>query len=370
MAPLHNPCFSGPPPESFSWFLSYHKGCRLAETTHANGTTTARVLFHDERFADVSSFYAPGTVVCWACVVASVFVSWFLHPRHARDGAVTNDLLGALTVPLVAAGHVVFVLALGGGRGEAIDVTGWTEAAMRATAALEAPVLVSEDFLPVGLLLFAVAVRRRHRTRAACVLLVLALCTAAQLALAFKYHDKHPMYMNFARLFLFEFVPGILLVAALPVAIVSAALFEAVGPHRWARHSTAASRLRRQRLLDLVARLSQVTAVLVFVTQMYLKYGIWSIYASVGNARDLPPGVRTGQDDEGTNVLHFLDGLHNRFIPKSTQRFVDLDQLVTTAGGLITLGLSLNTALKHRRRQQQEKGRSLPMQELTRRAAD
>src|SRR4051812_18833480 len=63
-----------------------------------------------DRLSLVSSLYGPGSIGCWLCTIASVFVSWTLNTESRHRDSITNDFIAALAIPLVATAHLFYLL--------------------------------------------------------------------------------------------------------------------------------------------------------------------------------------------------------------------------------------------------------------------
>ena len=56
----------------------------------------------------VSSLYGPGSIACWYLTAFSVLISWTVHPRKREKDSIDGDLIATLTLPCIAAGHLVW----------------------------------------------------------------------------------------------------------------------------------------------------------------------------------------------------------------------------------------------------------------------
>lgn len=96
-----------------------------------------------DRFSQVSSLYGHGTIAAWCLTILSVLVSWTLHPSKRKSGTIDMDLLAALTLPAVAAGHLMFQARfLLDGKLYDDNANGW--GFLQFIAATEAPFVVTE----------------------------------------------------------------------------------------------------------------------------------------------------------------------------------------------------------------------------------
>ena len=108
----------------------------------------------DSRFAKVSSLYGSGTIAAWYLTILSVLIAWTLHPSKRKSGSIEVDLVAILTLPAVAAGHVISL------RKSLLKVyhpDGNDIGYIQLIAATEAPFIVTETFMMLSVILFLVA---------------------------------------------------------------------------------------------------------------------------------------------------------------------------------------------------------------------
>ncbi|KAK5741796.1 hypothetical protein LTR17_003787 [Elasticomyces elasticus] len=122
----------------------------------------------EDRVKDVSGLYGPGSYGCWLLIVCSVFVSWTVNCETRRTDGFTNDLLGTLSLPVVAAGHLMYQLIWYQGDTKEIFLPSTPDAVAR-TGTIEASLAVCETFSALALFLFMIAGPRRHYKRCAAV---------------------------------------------------------------------------------------------------------------------------------------------------------------------------------------------------------
>src|SRR5205814_3149259 len=104
------------------------------------------------RYQLVDSLYGPGTVGAWLLTLCTVLISWTLNASSRREDTISVDLIAALLLPLVAASHLVFLVArLPVSVAEAI--TSQDIEVQKYASALEAPLNVCETFSMAALLL-------------------------------------------------------------------------------------------------------------------------------------------------------------------------------------------------------------------------
>ncbi|ETI24416.1 hypothetical protein G647_03785 [Cladophialophora carrionii CBS 160.54] len=137
-----------------------------------------------ERYALVSSLYGPGTIACWYLTILSVLVSWTLHPRKRTSGSIDVDLVAILTLPTVAAGHLISQISrlMPGKLSRGIEANRFAQS----IAAIEAPFSVIESFMAISVILFLVAAWMFCLRRAISVAIVGLLCLATECYIHFS----------------------------------------------------------------------------------------------------------------------------------------------------------------------------------------
>ena len=106
------------------------------------------------RYQLVDSLYGPGTVGAWLLTLCAVLISWTLNKSTRRKDSISIDFVGALLLPLVAAGHLIFqVLRLPYSISETI--TSADIEVQKYASALEAPLNICETFSVVALIVAA-----------------------------------------------------------------------------------------------------------------------------------------------------------------------------------------------------------------------
>lgn len=103
------------------------------------------------RYQLVDSLYGPGTVGAWLLTICAVLISWTFNKSSRRKDSISIDFVGALLLPLVAAGHLIFQLSR-----LPYSVTETITSAdievQKYASALEAPLNICETFSMVALL--------------------------------------------------------------------------------------------------------------------------------------------------------------------------------------------------------------------------
>ncbi|KAE8550425.1 hypothetical protein TMatcc_008453 [Talaromyces marneffei ATCC 18224] len=64
----------------------------------------------DSRYKLVDSLYGPGTVGAWLLTLCAVSISWTFNKSSRHKDTISVDFVAALLLPLIAAGHLVFLL--------------------------------------------------------------------------------------------------------------------------------------------------------------------------------------------------------------------------------------------------------------------
>ncbi|KAI4156547.1 MAG: hypothetical protein LQ340_000187 [Diploschistes diacapsis] len=132
-----------------------------------------------DRLALVSSLYGPGTIACWYLTTLSVLVAWTLHPHKRKSGSIDVDLITVLTLPAVAAGHLISqVRAFLSQDHTARQANHASPQSLQALAAIEAPLIVVETFMAISVVLFVIAAMVRCIRKAIVVALIGLFCLA------------------------------------------------------------------------------------------------------------------------------------------------------------------------------------------------
>lgn len=188
------------------------------------------------RFALVSSLYGPGTITCWYLTTLSVLVSWTLHPRKRKSGSIDVDLIAVLTLPAVAAGHLVSQVRGFLNQDKTAQISSRADwKYLQSVSAIEASFNVTETFMAISVILFIVAVWMFCIRRAIFVALVGLLCFTVEcyihfsefmeLGLRYEPGMSAGNYPAFSRLFVADFAG---LVMAILVTLSLCGLISAV----------------------------------------------------------------------------------------------------------------------------------------------
>lgn len=330
------------------------------EAANSDELSTCVPLSSDERLRLVSSLYGPGVTICWICVVLFVLVSWTVHKQGRARDTITNDLAAALTLPAVAAGHLIYLVVTYPGDRAAILTTYDAELLPR-VAALEAALTVCETFSALALLLFVVAAYRLHIARCIAVGTTGLWAFAAESTL-FSVSSRSPVQRsNLSRAYVLNeraamtplmALTGILAVASVTVYVhrhVTSARGKGIesapsGPAGDGEEGLAGTQERRDATesnqprstaavenqsnrpasFKVVTIASVLFLPLSLLTTVSFPLGAWGITA-IGAAHNFFWRLRF-------------------FVPESTVAWSELDQAVATGGGFATLLFTLYDA--------------------------
>lgn len=342
---------------------------------------------HQEHFALVSSLYGPGTITCWYLTTLSVLVSWTLHPQKRKSGSIDVDLIAALTLPAVAAAHLVSQV-----RGfmdqyenaQTTDNPDWNYP--QSVAAIEAPFNVTETFMAISVILFLVAAWMFCIRRAIAVGLIGLMCFTVECYIHFskfnrvdlRYDPSLPAsnHPAFSRLFVADFAS---LVIAILVTLsvcglisMAIALFILVPPGTPSSHSQqdiervneAVPGLTMPPRLGTPAVEVPRNAEMIHGTQvpgrsedLHLRAitMVTLVFLPVSFVSSLLPMFwdSTKYDtatSTTTSIWQTLDQYVTRFVrnffPRTACSITDLDQVVAAGAGATVLGFSLYSVAK------------------------
>lgn len=150
-----------------------------------NGSSSS----NEDPFATVSSLYGPGTISCWYLTAFSVLISWTFHPHKRKSGSVDVDLIATLTLPAVAAGHLV-------SQARSLLHHGSNNISVQDEAAIEAPLLIVESFILLCPFLLRIAAWRRSNRRVVVAGTVGLLCLASICYIHFSSFSKLDLRSN------------------------------------------------------------------------------------------------------------------------------------------------------------------------------
>lgn len=189
-------------------------------------------------YATVSSLYGPGTVSCWYLTTFSVLVSWTLHPHKMKSGSIDVDLIATLTLPVVAAGHLILQARSLLHQHASSDLY----EPFYSVAAIEAPFVIVEIFMQISVVLFLIAAWRRALWRLIITGSIGLLCFAVECYIHFSDFSKlnlqhHPQArppVAFQRYFVADFTA---ITIAINVLLVIVSFLSTAVPLVYARHN-------------------------------------------------------------------------------------------------------------------------------------
>ncbi|KAF5566598.1 hypothetical protein FNAPI_1058 [Fusarium napiforme] len=160
-----------------------------------------------ERFSLVASFYGPGNIALWLCMVISVLTTWCLNAEYRRKDSISADLVAVLAVPGVAAGHAIYMLFFGGLNYESIVhlFTSADSEVVKHAAAAEAALDVCETFSAIALLLVFVSMFYGHLRRTLAVVAVGLLAFSTETVVFTQRRGVSVPDTNLTRPFIFNF---------------------------------------------------------------------------------------------------------------------------------------------------------------------
>jgi hypothetical protein len=173
----------------------------------------------NNRFFLVASFYGPGNIISWLCTVASLFVTWCLHAQHRRKDTITTDLIFALAVPSVAAGHAIAIIFFPAPseRQQTIGelFTAPDDDVVQRAAAVEAALNVCETFSMIAVALIFVSIFHGHLKRTLAVLAVGLFAFSTEAVVFVQARGRFSVASsNLSRPFLFNFMEVMICIMA------------------------------------------------------------------------------------------------------------------------------------------------------------
>ena len=311
-----------------------------------------------DRYALVSSLYGPGTMAGWYLATLSVLVSWTLHPRKRSSGSIDVDTIAMLTLPLVAAAHLVSQVRgflcpdFSPPIGEAVA---WKH--VQTVSAIEASFNVVETFMALSYVLFLISAWMSCQRRAILVGLMGLFCFAVECYvhlsrfMKFQFRYQRPDYYErttFSQLFVADVVSlaVAMLVILCPCALLSSGIAvymnfppkQSPEPEATPRADTTdGSGLSKKELY--LSVLTVVTTVFMLVALALSPLpAFWhstNRYA-VMLASTSPWGA----------AGHVFSRFAQNVFPRTAYSITDLDQAVAAAAGATALGFSTYNAAK------------------------
>ena len=336
-----------------------------------------------ERFSLVASFYGPGNIASWLCMVASILNTWCLNVEYRRKDSISADLVVVLAVPGVAAGHAIYMLFFSNANHESIQhlFTSADPEVVKRAAAAEAALDVCETFSAIAVLLVFVSMFFGHLKRTLAVAAVGLLAFSTEAVVFTQTRGVSVSDTNLTRPFLFNFfevmVSLVVFVAVwltvFSVLIIWLRLRIIEEPEeqielesadtglemevrgilrgqamdidlavRWENQHQSARSLH---LTDADARDVDPMQALTLLSILLLPLSVFASLLSAG----APLGVFgetsfTPSPNWGAAVLFF--------VPRSTTGITELDQMVSLCVGIITLLFSLWEAFKSQKKEE------------------
>ena len=332
-------------------------------------------------YATVSSLYGPGTVSCWYLTTFSVLISWTIHPHKRKSGSIDVDLITTLTLPVVAAGHLISQARLLLYR-HAFDLY----EPIYSVAAIEAPFVIVEIFMQISVILFLIAAWRRALRRLVITGLVGLLCFAVECYIHFsdfprlnlQHHPKARPHVAFQRYFVADFTA---ITIAITVLLVVVSLLSTAIPVVYAGYNQEQPRPSRDenRRLDLAAlQAISVTARTYNDSESYqynaalaqeieterlealdhahksraierqtrLMTYVSTIFLPISFLLSLFPAGMLGSNAAmlGSDILR--NWFRTTFFPRTSFSISDLDQAVAVAAGATILAFNLYSVMK------------------------
>ncbi|KAK4167965.1 hypothetical protein QBC43DRAFT_126317 [Cladorrhinum sp. PSN259] len=313
-----------------------------------------------ERFSLVSSFYGPGNITSWLCTVTSVFVTWCLNTEHRHKDSISTDLIFALAVPSVAAGHALYLILISSDADGHETVqelfTSSDPRIVQHAAAAEAALNVCETFAAAAVLLVFISIVRGHLKRAFAVVIVGLLAFSTETVVFIQTRGSGVSASNLSRPFLFNFSEAM----ASILAFLGVWLFLFIMAILWFPNRTTADQpgdlhfnielanaaergfgvmlLGRERMVrqDLNVRENWRLRSLTFTSSFFLPFSFGVIMFT--KTRTLGP-------TEFMSSVRFTARLPF-FVPKSTSSITELDQMVTLCIGFTALIFNFWQAFK------------------------
>lgn len=312
------------------------------------------------RYILVSSLYGPGAIACWYLTVLSVIISWTLHPRKRKTGSIDVDLIAVLTLPAVAAGHLISqALKLLSTHDHSLDSDSAIEQYAQSIAAIEAPFSLIETFMVISVILFLIAVWTLCLRRAIFVAVVGLLCLATECFinlsnfkhLGIRYNrsgTNDGTKLAFSRSFVADFtglVIAILVILAVFAIGASAIITYMLRARRPSQESNGSSRTTREGNLPRARQLEARAARTSGRISTIFAFAMMSltIIPSAANSIQFSYAVLSASGSTST-IWPRLKIFASHFYPRSSNSFSDLDQAVATAAGATVVGFSIYSA--------------------------
>ena len=270
----------------------------------------------------------------WLFTICSVLLTWTANPKERRRDNIINDLVVTLSLPAIAAGHVLYkVLHYSGPIAQLL--TSKDIQTQQYCASLEAPLNVCEMFSLLSLLLVLVAAGHGQPKRIASIAAIAILCFTAEFALLGISYSVPASKIEAARPFAFLiFGTGIAI-----IMLVLITTFLSVA-HITVRSSVIVESLGTVIMTTVVVGRDPPTSIDARRQWMRVIIGL--------SATLLPLGVGNMAGNSIAFARHILFASSSRtdtytstsFLPMTLLSISDLDQAVALAAGVITLAFS------------------------------
>ncbi len=308
------------------------------------------------RLALVSSLYGPGTITCWYLTTLSVLLSWTLHPRKRKSGSIDVDLIAVLTLPAVAAGHLVSQVQALLNQDKTVRAMSSADFKyIQSVAAIEAPFNVTETFMAISVILFIVAMWMFCIRRAVFVALIGLLCFSIEsyihfsevrnLGLQYLRPDVYGSgdHTTFTRYFVadFAFLIIIILVTLSFCSLIGAAfaIIMLLPP----RMPPSRSQQDTERVDEVVRSERAILASSILTTAFLPVSLVASLMPSIWHST-IPGNTMSFWQ----TLEHHASRLARDFFPRTACSITDLDQAVAAAAGVTVLGFSFYSMAKAR----------------------
>lgn len=328
---------------------------------------------NEHRFSLVASFYGPGNMAAWLATIASVFVTWCLNAEYRQKDSFSADLLFALAIPGVSAGHVIYLMFFPGL--EEHDTvrqlfSNPSPKIIQHAAAVEAALTVCETFSAFAVALAFISMLHAHWKRTVAVLVVGLFAFSVETIIFFHTRGTAVEDSNLSRPFLFNYyetmIPILMFLAFwIPAFTLVLCWLHglAAGSHRHEKihldsvddggvphnlknlcnriASEEVGRIRDTEVSDWAIH------PLLFLNLISAFFVPLSFGATIFGASGAWGSTDFMSHIEWTGRLRF-------FFPRTATKISDLDQAVSICAGLITLAFSVREAHKSHERKEKD----------------
>ncbi|KAK2596135.1 hypothetical protein QQS21_006412 [Conoideocrella luteorostrata] len=293
------------------------------------------------RYSLISSLYGPGAVGCWLFTVGSVLISWTLNPTSRVKDSIDNDCIAALSLPVVAASHLIFQVRQFPGDKSTITTTS-DEALLQHSASIEAALNVCETFADMTLPLFLLCAFRHHFKRAILIAAVGLVSFAGEAFLSFQSSSTvSPGSSNLSRPYLMN-ISGV--IVAITATLAHVLIFYLLCFSAYVMYMLPMRTAERER----VGSDGQRGMKRLGVRKVFWNANILTTLPLLFMAGSLSMGLPLGLLGQTALMGSAGSGISRLklFLPASDIAVLELDQIVPLMGGAITFLFSLYDALK------------------------